>query len=255
MNEYARGPDAALLNYNPVSATNNEQYQTRQRSKHYGSSASDARRNMSWFRAFFEYLGISRWPRGVIIMQLVLMVVLFLCEGVYYLVGSFRFRDEHVGIWHICFLVMQLLLVGSYMFIYFVASRWYYLWDATVRTTAHDIVELNITIPLLTATLSAIQIIALYYLGVTLDLSIVGPHEQTLVAYRQVNFMCGICAAILCYVAYHCTPAFTRKAPSIQRWVVQSAGGADTSTQSGVMRSMGFGDAWNAPQHGDIKQL
>ena len=236
----AYGPDAALLQYDPVHPSDSNDNRRRRTIDYRQKNNS-----MSWFRAFFEYLGISRWPRGVIILQLVSMVVLFLCEAIYYLVGCFRFRDEHVGVWHICFLTMQIILVGSYMLLYFIASRWYHLWDATVRSTAHDIVELNITLPLLTATLSAIQITALGYLGVVLDLSIVGPHVNTLVVYRQVNFMCGICAAILCYVSYHCTPAFTRKAPDLRRWMVQGTGEIPT-----VMESR-----FSSAPRGGIKQL
>lgn len=248
----AWGPDAALLRYEPSHGGDDgfEHDNRRHRTVDYGGG--NRKNEMSWFRAFFEYLGISRWPRGVIILQLVCMVVLFLCEAIYYLVGSFRFRDEHVGAWHICFLVLQTLLVGSYLLLYFIASRWYHLWDATVRATAHDIIELNITLPVLTATLSAIQITALVYYGVVLDLSITGPHTQTLVAYRQVNFMAGVCAAILCYVAYHCTPAFTRKAPDVRRWVIQSAGGGGGG---GGMTLPDDGYPSVATSRGGIKQL
>lgn len=238
--------DAALLHYDPLHDKSGHLHddERRRRHKYY---RDPSRGNMSWMRSFFEYLGISRWPRGVIILLLVLMVVLFLCEAIYYLVGSFRFRDEHVGVWHICFLVLQLVLVGSYCLLYFIASRWYHLWDATVRATAHDIVELNITLPLLTAALSAIQITALAYLGVVLDLSIIGPSVQTLVTYRQVNFMAGVCAAVLCYVAYHCTPAFTRRAPDTRRWVIQGTGGASSNVN--------FTSDYLPTSRGGIKQL
>jgi hypothetical protein len=186
------------------------------------SSTTNMKQRVSWFRAFCEYIGVHRWARGVIILQLVLMVVLFLCEAIYYLVGSFRFRDEHVGVWHIIFLSLQVVLIVPYFLLYCTVSRWYNLWDITVRTSGRDVLELNITLPFVVAALTSVQIVALNYYGVVLDLAVIGPSMDTLVAYRQINYMAGICAAVCCYVTYRCTPAFTRKASDSRRWIVQS---------------------------------
>lgn len=154
-------------------------------------------------------------------MLLVFMILLFLAESIYYLVGSFRFRDEHAGVWNIIFLSFEGLLVIPYFVLYFFIGRWYNLWDASMRTNERDVLELNLTLPLVVGSLVALQVLYLERYGVVMDLPILGPHVSNLVGYRRLNYMAGICAAVCCYVAYRSAPAFTRKAPKCFRWTAQ----------------------------------
>lgn len=155
-------------------------------------------------------------------MLLVLMIILFLGESIYYLVGSFRFRDEHVGVWHILFLSFEAILVIPYILLYFFISRWYHLWDASMRTSERDVLELNLALPTTVAILASLQVLSLHRYGITVELPILGPHASNLVAYRRLNYMAGLCAAVCCYVVFRCTPAFTRKSPTTYRWVAQN---------------------------------
>lgn len=198
----------------------------------------------SWSRAFCEYVGAHRWGRGVIIMLLVFMILLFLGEAIYYLVGSFRFRDEHAGVWHIIFLSFEALLVIPYFLLYFFVSRWYHLWDASMRTNQRDVLELNMTLPLVIASLVVLQVLYLQRYGVVMDLPILGPHVSNLVAYRRLNFMAGICAAVCCYVVYRATPAFTRKAPPSYRWTAQKC---SSLASTGTPRSGGGNQSMSVP--------
>jgi hypothetical protein len=194
----------------------------------------------SWAHSFCDYIGANRWGRGIIIMLLVLMIILFLCEAIYYLVGSFRFRDEHVGVWHILFLSFEALLVIPYILLYFFISRWYHLWDASMRTSERDVLELNLALPLTVAILVSLQVLSLQRYGITVELPILGPHAQNLVAYRRLNYMAGLCAAVCCYVVYRCVPVFTRKAPTTHRWVAQNIG---SNTRSSIASSSMFKDS------------
>lgn len=191
-------------------------------------------RKLTWdqrLRAVVDYLGMRRWAWSVSMLLLMLMLVLYVLESVYYVVGSVRFRDSNFGVWNIAFLVLQLVLTTAYGLLVLCVSRWYDLWDRSVRSNGVSVTTIFFTMAIHVPFLCCIQLTNLVLYGVEQDVSISSP---TLPVYRTTCQICGATTCVLLYVIFRNIASFWRTSTESMKLAVvphdcpRSAGNAQT---------------------------
>lgn len=162
---------------------------------------------------------VKSWARGYCILMILFMIALYLVESMYYMIGSYRFRDAHVGVWHMVFIAGQWIMGTIFLVPALVVSRWYNLWDKRLYNSRRDVAEIFGSLIIIVPVLTAIQVIDLARFGIIQDLDL---HSAALPVYRSTCFLGGTCSLVLLYVLFRCVPAFWRKAPQMAVYVVQN---------------------------------